>query len=239
MRDAANETDDGASRAGALLLVVAGAILLIVNVWHSLVGGNGLSGRALAELMVASAVWAPMHLLGSFGYGLLAAAAVTLLSSRGALRGTAARFGLGLLFAGSLAGTVGFVFDGQRAYLAPGVLRGEDLSLFVALTYLWDDRGIGVLTYVLIGVGLAVLAASQLGAAAVSPRWATAVGLLGAVVIAVVFFVTFGLRVFPGDPQGPLNHVVGVLGFATTFGWSILAGASLLRGQRTEGGRSP
>lgn len=228
--DDGRRADDAAGAgAGTTLLIASSAVLLVVNAWHSLIGGNGLSGKALAELMVASAVWAPMHLIGSFGYALLAAAAVALMCAPGALgRGALARAGLALVAVGAAAGTVGFVFDGQRAFIAPDVIRGENVPIFVALTYLWDDRGIGVPTYVLIGAGAAILAASQLGAPTVSPKWATLIGIVGSIVIAISFLITFGLRIFPGGGSSgvtPVGQLVGLLGFSTLFGWLILAGA--------------
>ncbi len=214
--------DVRSTRAGASLLIVASTVLLVVSVWHSVVGGVDLSGRGLAEAMVTSGWWAQLHLVGSFGFALLAAAAFVLTSAPGAFGTTATtRTGLALVFVGSLVGSVGFVVDGQRAFIAPAVLQGQDLALFNALTLLWDDRGLGVLTFVFTGLGGAVLAAAQLGTTVVSPRWATVLAILGALAVAIFFLFAFGLRIF-------LPRVVGIPGLFA-FGWLILAGAFALK----------
>lgn len=216
----------GSTRAGAALLIVSSIVLLVVTVWHSVQGGVDLSGRSLAELMVASGWWAQMHLVGSFGFALLAAAAFVLASAPGAFgAGGTTRIGLALLFVGSLVGSVGFVVDGQRAFIAPAVLAGQDLALFNALTLLWDDRGLGVLTFVLFGLGAAILAAAQLGTTRLSPRWATVLAIVGGLAAATSFLFAFGLRIF-------LPRVVGLPGLFV-LPWLILAGALFLKRSRS------
>lgn len=215
----------GTSRAGAALLIASSAVLLVVNTWHSIQGGADLSGKALAELMVMSGRWAEMHLVGSFAFAALAVAACILVSAPGAFgSGPITRTGLAVVFVGSLLSSVGFVIDGQRAFIAPAVLRGEDLPIFVALTYLWDDRGLGVVAFVVLGLGAAVLAAGQLGRVTVSPTWATVLGIVGGLAAVVFFASAFGLRIF-------LPKVLGFPSFFA-FAWLILAGALALRGSR-------
>ena len=213
--------DVSSTKAGAILLIVSSIILLVVNVWHPR-GAAALSGTALAEAMVASRVWAEMHLLGSFGFALLASAAFILMSRPGALgTGADTRVSLSLLFVGSLVGSIGFVVDGQRAFIAPAVLRGEDLALFHALTFLWDDRGLAVHTFVILAVGGAVLALAQLRTPTVSPRWASLVALIGALMGAVFGLFVFGLRMF--------SLRILVIGGIPAFGWLILVGVLALK----------
>lgn len=217
--------DVGSTKAGAILLIVSSIILLIVNVWHPK-GAPSLSGTALAEAMVAAPGWAEMHLLGSFGLALGACAFFVLLS-RPALFGTGAavRASLSILSVGSLVGSIGFLIDGQRAYIAPAVVRGQDLALFNALTFLWDDRGLGVHTFVLVGVGAAILAAAQLRTPTLAPRWASALALVGAVMAAGFGFFVFELRIFP------LQMLA--IGGAPAYGWLILVGALALKRSRS------
>ncbi len=217
--------DAGSTKAGASLLIVSSIILLVVQVWHPK-GAPALSGTALAEAIVAAPGWAEMHLLGSFALALSACAFVILLSRPG-LFGTGAdvRASLSILSIGSLVGSIGFVIDGQRAYIAPAVVRGQDLALFNALTLLWDDRGLGVHTFVLLGVGAAILAAAQLRAPTLAPRWASALALVGAVMAAGFGFFVFELRIFP------LQMLA--IGGAPAYGWLILVGALALKRLRS------
>lgn len=222
VRSPVGPIDPGLARAGAGLLVIASLVSLIVSVWHSVVGGVDLSGKPLAELMISSGWWAQMHMVGSFAFALLAVATLILIAAPGPFgTGTLTRTGLAFALVGAAAGSIGFVVDGQRAFLAPAVVRGEDPSIFVTLTYLWDDRGIGALAFTFMGLGGAILAASQLGRTAVSPNWAAVLGIVGGLAAAIFFFFAFGLRIF----------LLKILGFPSifAFGWLILAGAMALR----------
>ncbi len=210
------------TKAGAILLIVSSIIILVVFVWHALAGGAALSGTALAEAMVASRYWAEMHLLGSFGFALLASASFVLTHTRGAFgTGALTRASFSLLFVGSLLASVGFVVDGQRAFIAPDVVRGENLALFNALTLLWDDRGLAVLSFVILGVGIAILALAQLRTPTVSPRWASLVALIGALMIAVVGLFVFELRIFSFQILG--------IGLFPALVWLISVGALALK----------
>lgn len=203
------------------MLIVSTVIVLAYSTWHPKVGIS-LSGRALAEEMVASQLWAQMHLLGAFGFALLASAAFVLMSQPGAFgTGAAIRTALSLVFVGALVVSIGTVVDGQRAFIAPAVLRGEDVGVFNALTYLWDDRGLAVISAGLLGLGAAILFVAQLVTPTVSPRWASLVALVGVLMYAGFTLSGFGLRVF-------LPQVLAI-GGVPAFGWFILAGALALK----------
>lgn len=213
--------DVSSTKAGAILLIVSNIINLVVGVWHPRAAA-ALSGTALAEAMVASRYWAEMHFLGSFGFALLASAFFVLMSRPGAFgRGAGIRAGFSLGFVGSLVSSIGFVVDGQRAFIAPSVLRGENLALFNALTLLWDDRGLGVIGFVFLGVGGALLTLSQLRTPTVSPRWASLVALIGSLMGAGFGLFVFGLRIFPLK--------ILAIGGIPAFGWLILVGVLALK----------
>ncbi len=160
----------------------------------------------------------------------LAASAFFVLSSSPGVFGTGAgvRASLSLLFVGSLLGSIGSVVDGQRAFIAPAVVRGEDLALFNALTFLWDDRGLAVITTVFQGVGVALLALAQLRTPTVSPRWASLVALIGGLMSAGFGLFVWGLRVFP--------LLILAIGGLPAYGWLILVGALALRRSRSAKG---
>ncbi len=181
------------TKVGAILLIVSTIIILVVFAWHPKEAAT-LSGIALAEAMVASPLWAEMHLLGAFGFALAASAFFVLSSSPGVFgTGAGVRASLALLFVGSLLGSIGSVVDGQRAFIAPAVVRGEDLALFNALTFLWDVRGLAVITSIFQGVGVALLAFAQLRTPTVSPRWASLVALIGGLMSAGFGLFVWGL----------------------------------------------
>lgn len=215
-------SDDAASaRVGAILLIVSTAVVLAYSTWHPKVA-IALSGAELAEAMVAAQVWAQVHLLGALGFALLASAAFLLMSHPGALgTGPAVRTALSFVLVGALVSSIGTVVDGQRAFIAPAVLRGEDVGVFNALTYLWDDRGLAVISAAFLVLGAAVLSAAQLVTPTVSPRWASALALIGTLTYGVFTLSGFGLRVF-------LPQVLAI-GGVLAFGWFILAGALVLK----------
>lgn len=214
--------DDAAgARAGAVFLILSTAVVLVYSTWHPKLA-IALSGAELAEAMVAAQVWSQMHLLGALGFALLASAALILMSKPGAFgTGPAVRTALSFAFVGALVSSIGTVVDGQRAFIAPAVLRGEDVGVFTALTYLWDDRGLAVISAAFLAVGAAVLSAAQLVTPTVSPRWASAVALLGTLTYGVFTLSGFGLRVF----LPPVLAIGGV----PAFGWFILAAALALK----------
>lgn len=213
--------DVRSAKAGAVLLIVSTVIVLVYSTWHPKIG-IALSGTALAEAMVDSGLWAQMHQFGAFGFALLASAAFVLMSQPGAFgRGAAVRMSLSLVFVGSLVSSIGSVVDGQRAFIAPAVIRGEDLALFNALTYLWDDRGLAAIASAFLGIGGAVLVAAQLRTPTVSPRWASVVALIGIVIYTDFTFFGFGLRIF-------LPQVLAI-GGVPAFAWLVLAGALALK----------
>ncbi len=227
----AEELEDlGSIKIALALLSVSSFILLVVSIWHGSVFRGGAPTVAdLAKVIVGVELWAPMHLLAAFSFALMALASFALAAGHLSNRGGFTIIAIAFLFTGSLALIIGSILDGPlRAILAPSVVRGENFGIFLAVNEF--DIRIDAIGWGFLGIGGAMIALRELRSRVTSPRWLSARGLVGMLMMA-----GFGLGFAPASLASPGEFQAAIpagflsIGFIPAFAWLSTLGILTLR----------